>query len=96
MNDSIKLDTPIQRGELTIESVYLRKPSAGELRGVALSELLNLDVSALIKVITRISQPSLTELELTRLDPADLVQLGGKVAGFLLPKSLKPDVSPDA
>lgn len=93
-NDAITLDEPLKRGEQTITSVSVRKPASGELRGVALSDLLNLDVNAVIKILPRVTSPSLTEQEVARLDPADLVQLGSKVAGFLLPKSVKAEASP--
>lgn len=87
MNKPIDLDTPIKRGDKDITAISLRKPAAGELRGVTLTDLLQMDVSALTKVIPRISDPALTEAEVARMDPADLVQIGGKVAAFLLPKS---------
>ncbi|WP_227473304.1 phage tail assembly protein [Paraburkholderia eburnea] len=83
------LDTPITRGGQTIEKITLRKPSAGELRGVSLAELVNLDVSALSKVLPRITTPTLTEFDVAQLDPADLVQLGGMFMGFLTPKAAK-------
>lgn len=89
--ETVQLDTPIQRGEQTIDALQLRKPAAGELRGVALTDLLQLDVGALCKVLPRVTQPSLTESEIGKLDPADLVQLGGVVAGFLLPKRAKAE-----
>lgn len=92
-NDTITLDEPLKRGEQTITSVSVRKPASGELRGVALSDLLSLEVNAVIKILPRVTSPSLTEQEVARLDPADLVQLGSKVAGFLLPKSVKAEAS---
>lgn len=92
--EPITLDEPIKRGDQTITAITLRKPAAGELRGVALTELLQLDVSALQKVLPRISAPTLTEQDVAKMDPADLVQLGSAVAGFLLPKSARVDVSP--
>ena len=55
----ITLETPIPRGDDPITSITLRKPAAGELRGVALSDLLRLDVAALITVLPRISTPAL-------------------------------------
>lgn len=93
-SESITLDTPIQRGEQTITDVSLRKPSAGELRGLSLTDLLQMDVAALQKVLPRITTPTLTEQDVGRMDPADLVQLGGTVAGFLVPKSARAEASP--
>ncbi|UNY41801.1 tape measure chaperone protein [Burkholderia phage Menos] len=75
-------DTPIVRGEQTITHVTLAKPSAGALRGTSLAALVNLDVDALRKVLPRISTPTLTEMDVTLMDPADLVALGGIFAGF--------------
>lgn len=89
----VTLDTPIRRGTSIIESITLRKPSSGELRGVSLSDLLNLDVASLIKVIPRISNPGITAVEAAGLDPADLVAIGSKVIGFLLQRSAKTDAS---
>lgn len=88
----INLDTPIIRGEQKIDQVTLRKPMSGELRGVTLSDLAQMDVLALRKVLPRISTPSLTDIEVGRMDPADLFQCGLAIAGFLLQKSAKEAV----
>jgi hypothetical protein len=91
--NTVELDTPIQRGKQLISAVTLRKPCAGELRGIHLAELLNLDVASLIKVIPRISSPGITAPEAAGMDPADLLAIGGKVVGFLLQKQAKTDAS---
>jgi len=85
--NTVTLETPIKRGEQTIEHVTLRKPAAGELRGTSLSALMNLDIDAVQKVLPRISSPMLTEADVAQMDPADLVQLGSVFAGFLLTKA---------
>ncbi len=92
-DNTVILDTPIRRGTTIIDSITLRKPNSGELRGVSLAELLNMDVNSLVKVVPRISSPSLTAVEVTSMDPADLFALGTKVSGFLLQKSMKTDAS---
>ena len=91
-NNTVTLDTPIRRGTTSINSITLRKPTSGELRGVSLVELLQMDVGSLIKVLPRISSPSLTAVEVAGMDPADLLAIGGKIAGFLLQRSAKADV----
>lgn len=91
LNTNIKLDTPIQRGEQTITSISLRKPAAGELRGVNLMDVAHMDVAALHKVIPRISEPSLTEHEVANLNTSDLMQMGVVVASFLLPTAMRQD-----
>jgi len=55
---------------------------AGELRGLSLAEVLNLDVDSVTKLIPRISTPTLTEQEVRNMDPADLVEAGKEIAGF--------------
>ncbi|MFJ7107782.1 phage tail assembly protein [Pseudomonas sp. NPDC098740] len=89
----ITLDTPIIRGSTEITEVTLRKPVSGELRGVSLTDLLQMDVLALRKVLPRITTPTLTDHDIGLMDPADLVQMATEVAGFLLPKSAKVDAS---
>ena len=92
-DNTVILDTPIRRGTTTINNITLRKPNSGELRGVSLSELLQMDVNSLVKVVPRISSPTLTAIEVTSMDPADLFAIGTKVSGFLLQKSMKTDAS---
>lgn len=87
--NSHDLDTPLVRGKQSITRVTLRKPTSGELRGTSLSDLVNLDVAALQKVLPRISSPTLTDADVARMDPADLVQLGGIFSGFLMPTAVK-------
>ncbi|MDN4146437.1 phage tail assembly protein [Pseudomonas tohonis] len=93
IDNVVELDTPIKRGEQKITSIELRKPQSGELRGVHLGELLQLDVNSLIKVLPRISIPTLTEPEVAAMDPADLLAAGTKVAGFLLQKAARTEAS---
>jgi hypothetical protein len=92
-DNTVILDTPILRGKSQIDSLTLRKPCSGELRGVHLVDLLNLDVAALLKVLPRITSPSITATEAAGMDPADLLACGNKVAHFLLQKSVRTDAS---
>jgi hypothetical protein len=85
--ETITLDTPIVRGETEITTITLRKPASGELRGVSLVDLANMDVMSLRKVLPRITTPTLTDIEIGRMDPADLLQCGVAVGSFLLKKS---------
>lgn len=80
--NTVTLETPITRGEQTIEQITLRKPKTGELRGIALADLLRLDVTALQTLLPRISVPTLTTADIANLDPADCLALGAEVVGF--------------
>lgn len=85
--NTVTLDEPITRGAQIITHVTVRRPRAGELRGVQLVNLLQMDVGSLQTVLPRVTVPTLTTVEVGNLAPADLVQLGTEVAGFLLPKA---------
>lgn len=80
----IELEVPIQRGSQTITHVQLRRPKAGELRGIGIGALLQLDTSAVMKLLPRITQPTLLEHEINNLDPVDLVNLAQGVIDFLV------------
>ncbi|HCK4503013.1 TPA: phage tail assembly protein [Pseudomonas aeruginosa] len=85
----VVLDTPILRGASKIDRVTLRKPAAGELRGLHMASLLQMDVASLMKLLPRISSPGITEPEAAAMDPADLLACGAKISGFLLQKREK-------
>lgn len=93
MNDrltekTVLLDTPVKRGETNITEIVLRKPQSGALRGTRLQAIMDMDVSAMMTIIPRISTPTLTTQEMAELDPADLTALSVEVVTFLLPKSV--------
>jgi len=84
--DQITLDRPIQRAGQTISALQLRKPTAGELRGLSLVNVLQMDVDAIATLLPRISVPTIHKLECLAMDPADLLACGIVVAGFLQQK----------
>lgn len=90
-SNTITLDEPLVRADKTITEINLRKPNSGALRGIGLLELAQMDVSALEKLLPRITEPTLTKDEVAKLCPADLMQLGVKVANFLLTKQQQAD-----
>ena len=92
--NTVTLETPIKRGDQVITSLSLRKPASGELRGVALADLLKLDVSALITVLPRITSPSLTAHEAGQLDLVDLTAIGAEVLGFFVSSAEKAAILP--
>jgi len=85
-SDPIVLEEPIKRGDTKITEITLRKPAAGELRGLKLTDLLHGDVNATIRLVPRISQPTLTEQDVAAMDIADLVLCADAVAVFLQKK----------
>lgn len=93
MSKSVTLENPIKRGDQVITEISLRKPLAGELRGLSLIDVLNMQFNALQKLLPRITTPTLTEIEVAQLDVADLTQLSVEVTGFFLTKAAKEESS---
>lgn len=83
----IELEEPIARGDTAIATITLRKPAAGELRGLSLQDLMTCEISSILKVIPRISDPILTDVEANQLGTEDLAQCGGVIRGFFLTAS---------
>lgn len=85
-----KLVTPIKRGETKIAEVSLRMPDTGALRGLKLTNVLQMDVNTMQVLLPRISEPALLPDEVASLNPADLLLLSGEVVSFFMnPADLK-------
>ena len=81
------LETPIIRGDQTITTVILRKPNVQTLRGLSLGALVQMDIDSVIKLLPRISTPTLTNAEIERLEPADILAICGGVSSFFLTRA---------
>lgn len=81
---AITLSEPVKRGATAIAELTLRKPRAGELRGLTLQDVISTDITALLKLIPRISDPPLTQDEADSLEPEDLSEIGGAIRGFFM------------
>lgn len=95
-NITVNLDFPFARGDQTIDKVQVRRPKAGELRGLNIADLVQMNVMATTTLLPRITSPRLTAQEVADLDPADFTQFGMEVMDFLLPKATKQAASPEA
>ncbi|MEZ0150133.1 MAG: phage tail assembly protein [Candidatus Reddybacter sp.] len=84
-NSTVKvtLSKPIKRGDKDIADITLRKPDTGSLRGCSLSGLLTSSVDDIVVLLPRITQPMLTDVEVAKLDPKDLVSFAGEIISFL-------------
>jgi hypothetical protein len=89
---TVALEKPIGEGEAAIKTVNVRKPGAGEMRGLAIPKLITGDVSSYITLIPRITSPIISEEQVSdgdQLDAADLTMIMNEVMNFLLPQSMK-------
>lgn len=84
LSPPITLSEPIRRGETEIAEITLRKPKAGELRGLSIQELMNARASAVLDILPRIAMPPIVQPEADDLDPADLAACAGAIIDFFL------------
>ena len=97
------LGRPAEHREVFLKDVHGLWPTKQDfkdafpavLRGTSLGSVMMMDVEAIQKVLPRCTEPPLIQAEIDQLDPADLVQLGTAVSGFLLTKKLRAQL-PDA
>lgn len=78
----LELHEPIKRGDDEITGFDIRRPKAGELRGVTVTDIIRMDVASTIKVLPRITVPPITPEEAANLDPFDLGEAAAQVSDF--------------
>ena len=83
LSEPVTLSRPIVRGEKqTITEIRLREPMSGELRGLKLFDLIQLDVGTLHEILPRLTQPLLTKDEVKGLGLSDLLKTGAALLTF--------------
>ena len=70
-NNTLTLSKAVTRDGKPVTAITLREPSAGELRGIKLFDLVQGDTGALIDLLPRISTPTLTKQEVLSLSLRD-------------------------
>lgn len=80
----LELEEGIKRGEETLTKFQVRRPMGGELRGLAIIDILRQEYSAVSKLAPRITMPPITEPDVATLSPADLMTLGSAFADFFM------------
>ncbi|MGI0120279.1 phage tail assembly protein [Zooshikella sp. RANM57] len=76
----IYLDSPV--GKDNLEVIALRKPKPGDLRGIKLLDVIQMDSAAAATLIQRISVNGFTTQHFYELEPADLLELTTEIATF--------------
>ena len=89
-NSKITLKQPLKQGDKSITEIVLRKPMSGELRGIKLLDIMQMDVAAYVPLLPRITTPMLGESQINNLDPADLIQVMTGVQGFFISADSRP------
>ena len=70
-DNTLTLSKAVTRDGKPVTAITLREPSAGELRGIKLFDLVQGDTGALVELLPRISTPALTKQEALGLSLRD-------------------------
>lgn len=82
MNETkVTLPHPIKQGENTIEELIIRKPKAGEMRGLKTIDMLQMDINTYGTLLPRIC-PVITRAVFDDLEPENLTAIQVAVTGF--------------
>jgi len=81
--EKLTLKKPLKNGKDKITEINIKSPNAGALRGLSLTDLADLKVDAILKVIPRITDPIITEEQAEALSFGDLIAVGGALAKFI-------------
>lgn len=90
---TVTLEEPIVREGETVTKLVIRRPRAGELRGLSLTDVANMKTDAMVELLPRITQPTLLKHEVESMGPADFISCAMEVATFLAPQALMAGVS---
>ncbi|MBT2131233.1 phage tail assembly protein [Aliiroseovarius lamellibrachiae] len=81
------LSKPLKIDGEKVTEITLRKPSPGELRGLALTDILRMEVDAVTKLLPRVTMPPLSPAQIsTELATEDFMDLAGKAVLFFVKK----------
>lgn len=91
---TIVLNSPIQRENgNNIDTLNLRKPNAGELRGLKVPDVVNGDVNTIIALLPRITTPVIGQHEAEALDLEDFGEIAGAIYGFFMNQEAKAKIA---
>jgi len=89
-NPHVDLTEPIKRGDNIIERVYLRRPQAGEMRGISIVDLCRMEATAAMTLLPRISSPPLSVQEVSALDIFDIGEFAANIQAMVTDRPLRP------
>lgn len=82
----ITLDVAVGGGKM--KHLALRKPMPGDLRGLKLLDVIQMDAGAVANLVPRIAMNGFTAQHFYQLEPADLLEVMTEVATFFTKEQL--------
>ena len=87
LTKTVKLARPIAREGGEVGEVTIVEPNAGSMRGLKLSNVMQMDVTAMLTLLPRITKPVLEIAELEQMGPRDFSQLCQETVLFFVTSS---------
>ena len=87
---TIQLSRPIQQGDQTVDEIKLRDPKAGDMMGIKLSQVMNMDAAHCLPLLERINDNGLMQADLLGLHCFDLAELMGQLVDFFVRPPSEP------
>lgn len=84
-DNSVTLSAPVRVDGKDVTEITIREPKAGEMRGLLMVQIAQMDTTHLMKLLPRITVPSLSEAQLSDLRLSDFFALSTKAVSFLVP-----------
>ncbi|TRD18400.1 phage tail assembly protein [Palleronia caenipelagi] len=88
--NTITLSAPVTVDGAEVTEITLREPRAGELRGLSMTQIAQMEAGQMMRLLPRITQPPLSEAQISALSLRDFFGLSAGAASFLVsPEDLK-------
>ena len=84
LTKTVKLARPVEREGSKVAEVTLIEPNAGAMRGLKLANVMQMDVTAMLALIPRITKPVLETHELEQMGSRDFLQLSQEAVLFFV------------
>ena len=86
----VKLSKPIEIDGKSCREIRLRDPKAGELRGLNLANVMQMDTDAMLKLLPRIC--TLSGDQIADMPAADFAALSTTAISFFVPASVAAEI----
>jgi len=71
--------------------IALRCPKTGELRGLMMASVLQMEAGAVMRLLSRITVPPMSEAQLADLPPVDFMEMTKAAIGFFVKADLEAE-----
>ena len=84
LTKTVRLAQPVRREGGEVGEVTLVQPNPGSMRGLKQGDILQMDVTAMLTLLPRITKPALQTTELEVMHPRDFLSLSKETVLFFV------------